>query len=235
MEQRVAPIEVRAVDDQPGRFEAVVMRYDVVDDYDTIFDYGVFTDSLERRLPRITWGHDWAEVIGRYVDYRDTPEGLTLIGQLDDFDAVPRARQAYAQMQSGTIDEFSVGFRAVDTYKDADGRKHFRQAILDEVALVLSGAVPGTQLVAVRHQQRTGDVPAHLVIDLAREIAAGTLTREEATLALDLAAGGSPSTTTVAATSGCDDPDAPLPQSVGVDIDQADVDTADRLLDSLGL
>lgn len=223
MEQRVAPIEVRAVDDQPGMFEAVVMRYGIVDDYDTVFDFGVFTDSLERRLPRITWGHDWAEVIGRYVDYRDTPDGLTLIGQLDDFDAVPRARQAYAQLQSGTIDEFSVGFRATDTYKDADGRKHFRTAILDEVALVLSGAVPGTQLVAVRHQTRSTDVPANLVIDLARELAAGTLTREEASLALDLAAGGSSSTVpTGPAESSSDDPGVVVPRDAGVDFDQAD-------------
>lgn len=231
MEQRVAPIEVRAVDDQPGRFEAVVMRYDVIDDYDTVFDPGVFTASLERRLPRITWGHDWAEVIGRYVDYRDTPDGLTLIGQLDDFDAVPRARQAYAQMQSGTIDEFSVGFRATDTYRDADGRKHFRAAILDEVALVLSGAVPGTQLVAVRHQARTSDVPSGLVIDLARELAAGTLTREEADLALDIAAGGTPSTAAAVDGVSCsDDPGVDIPRDAGVDYDQADV-----ILETFGL
>lgn len=233
LEIRRAPVLVRAATDQPGLFEAVVMRYGVVDDYRTVFDPGVFSASLADRLPRIAWGHDWTDVIGRVVDYRDTDTELTLIGQLDDFDAVPRARQAYAQLLSGTIDEFSVGFRVLDDYTGDDGLKHFRAALLDEVSLVLAGAVPGTQLLAVRHQERTVTVPQTLVVDLAAQVAAGTLTKDAALIALDLAAGDSTVAPLPPASSDEAAPPTVLPldgPAGGLEIDQAD-----RLLDDLGL
>lgn len=199
--------EVRMPDGEGRTFEAVVMHYGVVDDYETIFDAGCFADSLKERLPRITWAHSWSDVIGRYVDYRDTPETLTLIGELDDFDAVPRARQAYAQLKSGTIDQFSVGFARDKIVEDDDGKIHFTRARLDEAALVLAGAVPGTKLVGVR--SRSGldvvrQVPEDFVIDLAKQVAAGTLTKEAAQVAVDLAAGDAP----VAPVQSSDAPDA---------------------------
>lgn len=190
-EVRAIRAEIRAPEDKPGLFEAVVMRYGTVDDYDTVFDPGVFAKSLETRLPRLTWGHNWAELIGRVVDYKDTDETLTVVGQLSDFDAVPRARQAYAQMLDGTIDNFSVGFRRNST-REVDGRTHFTESTLDEVALVLAGAVPDTELVAVRSiglpvsRRRVDET---LVIDLGKQVAAGSLTHAEALAALDLAAG----------------------------------------------
>lgn len=195
-EHRTISGEVRAPGD--GRtFEAIVMRYGTLDDYETIFDPGCFTGSLEKRLPRITWSHDWTDVIGRVVDYKDSPETLTIVGELDDFDAVPRARQAYAQLTSGTVDQFSVGFRRTST-QDVEGVTHFTEATLDEIACVLSGAVPDTELVGVRSKMvtiRSGlVVPESLVIDLAKQVSAGSLTQDEAKIALDLAAGGVPGT-----------------------------------------
>lgn len=187
-ETRAYHSEIRAVPEDPGRFEALVVVYGILDDYGTIFDPGCFTESIEARLPRITWAHSWSEPLGRYVDFRDSDEGLTLIGEFDDFDAVPRARQAYAQLLSGTIDQFSVGFHSIDRYEE-DGVVHFRKVGLDEVALVLVGAVPGTKLLAVRSSIGVREVPEDLVIDLAKQVARGDLTQEAAKVAIDLAAG----------------------------------------------
>lgn len=219
--------EIRVPDDGSRTFEAVVMRYGVLDDYNTIFDAGCFAGSLKERLPRITWSHDWADVIGKYVDYRDDDEELTLIGQLDDFDAVPRARQAWSQLRSGTIDQFSVGFRATDTYTDDEEYKHFRTAGLDEAALVLVGAVPGTKLVSVRSKSPSGtsilrEVPEDLVVSLGKKMAAGELTYEEATAALSLA-GGEPAPH-----------HAPVHTNQHV-LDDGTIDAAEQALDALGL
>jgi HK97 family phage prohead protease len=205
LERRTVHAEVRTSDDSPGLFEAKVMRYDVLDDYRTVFDPGTFRESLEERLPRITWGHDWADVLGQYVDYKDTREHLELVGQLDldmidgtNTPAVPRAHQARAQLRSRTITDFSVGFRRTKdgVYKDDEGVEHFRSARLDEVALVLAGAVPGTELLAVRTPTvrlvRTTEglvVPVETVVAITKLVASGELTREEANIALDLAAG----------------------------------------------
>ena len=183
--------EVRVANDG-HTIEAVVLAYNVVDDYNTRFRPGCFAESLEGRLPRICWAHRWDEPLGRWVDYRDTSTELTLIGELDDFDAVPRARQAAAQLQSGTIDQFSVGFlrladEAVDP-EDVGGQRgvvDITKGQLDEASLVLVGAVPGTKLLAVRSGLV---VPEDAVVDLAKRVVAGELTKDEAKAALDLLA-----------------------------------------------
>lgn len=217
--------EIRATPDS-RTFEAVVVNYGVLDDYDTIFDAGCFAASLEERMPRITWAHDWSEPLGRYVDYRDTDKSLTLIGEFDDFTAVPTARRAHAQLLSGTIDQFSVGFHRIDSYEDDDNHTHFRKAGLDEAALVLVGAVPGTKLLSVRSGQGgRREVPEALVIDLAKKVTAGELTQQEAAVAIDLAAG----IPTVG---------EPAPEPKAVELSAEDVATlaaADEALEALGL
>lgn len=220
--------EVRAVADDPGRFEALVVVYSVLDDYETIFDPGCFTESLQQRLPRITWAHSWSEPLGRYVDFRDSNEGLTLIGEFDDFDAVPRARQAYAQLLSGTIDQFSVGFHSIDRYEE-DGIVHFRKVGLDEVALVLVGAVPGTKLLAVRSSLGLREVPEDLVINLAKQVASGDLTQKEAKVAIDLAAGEAPAVGSGDDSTADTEPVEPDPATIAASAE------ADEALEALGI
>jgi len=198
-ERRTVPLgEVRVPDGDGRTFEAVVLNYGVVDDYGTRFRPGCFAQSLEERMPRICWAHRWDEPLGRYTSFRDTDTELTLVGEFDDFDAVPRARQAMAQLRSGTIDQFSVGFmRLADEVVDPDevegrtGIVDITRGQLDEASLVLVGAVPGTKLLTVRSSEgATLMVDPDTVVDLARQINAGEITFEEAQTALTLAAGG---------------------------------------------
>ena len=188
-------MEFRAIKDaKPGTFEAIVMRYNVMDDYRTKFAPKVFHDSLEQRLPRIVWGHDWTDPIGRWVDKDDNRTRLKLRGELDldmietlsadgetvtgTRPAVPRAHQAYSQLRTGTIDQFSVGFwpedgKLVEERAD-DGEDDyyflFTRARLDEVSLVLVGAVPNTQLVGVRSYHILSRGPALISKDKAAAV-----------------------------------------------------------------
>ena len=143
-----------------GRITARVLTYGTVDSYATTFAKGVFTESMQDRMPRIVWSHDWADVIGVWQGYEEDDSGLTLIGQLDldmipgtNTPAVPRAHQALAQLRSGSIDQFSVGFWPLD-YREVtmDGQEvvEFTRGTLDEASLVMVGAVPGTKLLALR-------------------------------------------------------------------------------------
>lgn len=179
---RVGNFRALASDESPNRFIATVMRYDTVDDYQTEFAPDVFGESLRQRMPRIVWGHDWTDPIGRWLEWTNVRDEsgirLDMIGEFDDFEAVPRARQAYAQLKSGTIDQFSVGFVPDDgemVLKDGEEVLRFTRARLDEVSLVLVGAVPGTQLLAVRNRpiivQRaemviSKDLAASVLLDL---------------------------------------------------------------------
>lgn len=177
--------EVRAVTDE-GTFEVLAVAYDVVDDYGTRFVPGVFNDSLEQRLPVIAWAHDWSEPIGRATGWRETDEGLFITGRLDLGGSVERAKQAHEQMRSGTLTDVSVGFwRLADRTAD-DGVTEITRGDLDEVSVVLRGAVPGAKLLAVRSKRSGELVDMDAVVGIAKKVAAGELTQPEADEALRL-------------------------------------------------
>lgn len=190
--------EVRVVDEGKRQFTAKVLTYNTIDDYGTIWKPGCFDESLSARMPRIAWAHRWDDPIGHYTEVVKNSErdGLILLGQLSDFDAVPRARQAYSQMKDGTIDQFSVGFTRQkwsnvddDELRAAGAYEEMQKALLDEASPVLVGAVQGTALLGVRSG---GKVPLDDVVELARRVKAGELSREEADVALQLIAGEVP-------------------------------------------
>jgi len=144
-----------------GRIIADVLNYDKLDDYGTMFAPRVFHESMERRMPRICWGHDWKDPLGQWVDRDDNTTRLRLVGDLDldmihgtNTPAVPSAHRAYAQLKSGTIDEFSVGFVRQSDERSASGKGvRITKGILDETSPVLVGSVPGTKLVSVRSRR----------------------------------------------------------------------------------
>lgn len=166
----------------------------VVDDYGSLWMPDVFDRSLDERLPTLAWAHSWSEPIGRATAWEADGDLRTITFRLDDPAAVPTAGRAYAQVQSGTIDDCSVGFSNTqrrdptdDEVKQYPGiREVILEADLDEVSLVLRGAVPGAKVLAVR--ARGAEVDADLVIELARRVEAGDITQAQAEIALDLAA-----------------------------------------------
>lgn len=141
--------EIREVGD--GRtVEALAVAYGVVDDYGTRFVKGAFAESLTKRMPALAWGHDWSEPVGRITDYRDEDDGLYVTARLSDPDAVPRSRQAIAQLRDGDITDVSIGFMRLADRKADDGVTEITEAEIDEVSLVLRGAVPGAKILATR-------------------------------------------------------------------------------------
>lgn len=157
VEFRSVKAEVRTVGEEVERlFEAEVVPYDVIDDYGSVWRPGVFSRSLERKPPKVAFGHDWHEPIGLVIAHRESATGLEVRARLDEFDAVPKAKQAYAQLKSGTLDEFSFGFERVtievpsEEQRAAGAKEIITEARLYEISPVLAGAVPGTKLLSVR-------------------------------------------------------------------------------------
>lgn len=175
MSTRHTRMQVRAKGSK-GEFVARVLTYGTIDDYGSVWLPGVFAESLATRMPVVAWGHQWTEPIGRFLGVsRDDRTALELVGRLDLHPDVPRARQAWAQLQSGTVNEWSVGFSreqwvdldnpgAVVPGVEASQVEQWRQqnawevmvkASLDEVSVVLAGAVQGTDTLALRGRRRT--------------------------------------------------------------------------------
>lgn len=188
-ERRQATGEIRAATDEGGT-PSVTLRAitpGVVDDYGSVWMADCFDEHLAQRLPALVWAHNWSDPIGRGVDFRTSSDGPDVIFEFDDFDAVPQARRAWVQVRSGTIRDCSVGFMVPtggrreptsDEQRQWPGvREVITKAELDEVSLVLRGAVPGARVLAVR----SGDsVPADVAGRLLAELAAGSITLEDA-------------------------------------------------------
>lgn len=169
----------------------------IVDDFGSVFMADAFDASIKARMPVLCWGHDWAEPLGPAKGTRKADDGAPEIDfEFSDFDAVPMARRAHAQVQDGTILDCSVGFSDTERRPPSEEEKArwpgctevITKASLDEVSLVLRGAVPGAKVVSVRSGQAQVDLEA--VVDLARRVAAGEITQDEAQAAVDLLSTG---------------------------------------------
>ncbi len=174
-------LEIQDVSEDGRNFTAMAVRYGVKDSFSTIFDRGCFNDSLGQRLPTITFGHSWADIVGRAKSWEDTDEGLIIHARLSDPEAVPRARQLMAQLRDGDIDDVSVGFSVDDEgqKRDEEGVTHFVRATLDELAIVLKGAVPGARVLAVRSSP-TAVIRAETAGQICARLETGQITLREA-------------------------------------------------------
>lgn len=193
MKHEVRRAEVRATNgDKPG-VTLKVIRSGVVDEYGSLWKADAFDESLGVRLPTLVWHHNWEEPLGPAVGFRAGADGPEVDFHFSDFEAVPMARRAHAQVSDGTIRDASVGFVVPkggrreptdDEIRMFPGvREVIEKADADEVSLVLRGAVPGAKVLAVR-SGRSVDFDA--VVELARRKVAGEISEDEAKAALEL-------------------------------------------------
>lgn len=183
--------KITDVDSDVKGYTATIIRYGVTDDYQTRWRPGVFTRSLAEWMPVNTWGHAWSEPIGRMDDVRHDGDDRTDAHFRLDLDlidgtdrpAVPRAWQAQTQLRSGTLRSVSVGFSREKFVVADDDVPEFVEADLDEVGLVLRGAVPGAEVTGLRSRHR---VSIAELAELARRVEAGRMTEPEAQTALRL-------------------------------------------------
>jgi HK97 family phage prohead protease len=204
----------------------------IVDDYGSVFMPDTFDGSLEERMPTLAWTHSWSEPIGRAFAWKVDGDLRSIEFRFDDFDDVPTARRAWSQCQPGpngepaTIDDCSVGFSGTKRREPTDeelerwpgAREIITKADLDEVSLVLRGAVPGAKVLSLRSRDgRVASVAEDAVMDVARKVAAGEMTEVEGKAYLNLIAQDAPA--------------APPVDTGEVPPDAGDVATVDAAID----
>jgi HK97 family phage prohead protease len=153
LQYRVAPEgSVRDMDDTK-RQALVSFPWEVLDTYKTDFERSAFDAELAVRLPTACWQHIRSEPIGRAIEHQKTSKANELRVQFSDFDAVPRARQAFTQMRDGDIEDWSYGFDKAKSIKHPDGdptHNRFMQARMAEISPVTVGSIPGATTLGVR-------------------------------------------------------------------------------------
>jgi hypothetical protein len=205
IERRIFRGQFRAVPGSNGRQRwATAVSYNIPDDYGTVWLPGCFDEALGTRMPTILYGHDWDDlehVLGAGIDFRQTPAdvGPPGVDVLMEFAKVPAADLALqllatdATSRGAVLRDVSVGFDR-EEWKTRDqldpallamgACEAMVKAGMDELSLVVRGAVPGA---VIRSKRAAIDVDA--VVAIAKRKAAGELTDAEAQAALDLLAG----------------------------------------------
>lgn len=180
-------LSVSASSKVDGVIEMRVITYDTQpDDYGTIWRRGCLTAGLNKRLPIILWAHDIVAPIGRGVSWRDSADGPLVTARLDNHPDVPLARQAIAQLQSGTLTDVSLGFSHAVKEEPTSaeflmwGRSRTKEAIVsavcEEISIVYRGAVPGAEVLSLRHNSSATTMPATSQRDMALALIDGRMT-----------------------------------------------------------
>jgi HK97 family phage major capsid protein/HK97 family phage prohead protease len=117
---------------------------------------GAFQKSLAAhrragRQPLLLWMHDIAEPIGKWLDVRETPEGLAVKGKLTL--GTTRAREAYELLKDGALSGLSIGFRTLKSVRTKTGRL-LQELQLEEISLVALPALASARVYTVKSQPR---------------------------------------------------------------------------------
>jgi HK97 family phage prohead protease len=163
IERKSYPVtELKIADDQQGVIEAIVSVFSNTDSGNEKVMPGFFTKSIERKLPKGVWAHDWKQPIAKTLEAKELlpgdpqlPDSLKLLGgayikgqfNLD----TQRGREAYSDIKFGIVDEFSIGYRVVKDGKDKEsGARELIEGEWKEWSPVLVGMNDQTALISIK-------------------------------------------------------------------------------------
>jgi HK97 family phage prohead protease len=139
-----------------GEFTGVASVFGEVDLMGDTIAPGAFRKSLAEhkrkgRTPLLLWMHDITAPIGRWLDVRETAQGLAAKGRLI-LDTV-RGREAYALLRERALDGLSIGFRTIKSVRTKTGRL-LQEVQLEEISLVALPALASARVTSVKSTPR---------------------------------------------------------------------------------
>jgi phage head maturation protease len=151
----VAYANVHDLDEQHHQV-AVDFPHEVLDGHRTSWGTGCFDESFAKKLPIMLWQHIPSEPIGKGVRAEGLGRVSRVVGQFSDFDAVPRARQAFAQLRDGDLPGWSFHYRNARSVPHPNVRsaRRFTKAEMLEFSPVSFPSIPGTTTSGLRSAGR---------------------------------------------------------------------------------
>lgn len=153
------------IDDAQGIIECFVAGIGNKDSVGDICMPGCFTGSLKRRKPRVVWGHNWNEPIGKVLEIYEVPPtdnrlpakmraaGIGGLYARVQFNLKSeRGRQAFADVSFfGEEQEWSIGYKTLNADYDSQRQANMlREVELYEVSPVLHGANQLTATISIK-------------------------------------------------------------------------------------
>lgn len=157
---KTRPVELKALPDDEGVFEALVAVFGNKDLHGDVITPGAFADTLaewsQKSAPiPIYWSHRMDDPdynIGYVLEAKETDEGLWIKGQLD-FEA-GKGSQVHRLLKGKRVTQFSFAYDVVDGgWRESDELGDYyelRKLALHEVGPTPLGANPETELLAVK-------------------------------------------------------------------------------------
>lgn len=154
-----------SVDEAKGIVECFVAAIGNKDSVGDIIIAGAFDASLKRRKPRVVWGHDWNQPIGKVLDIYEVgprdprlPAKMRQAGVGGLFAKVQfnlkseRGREAFANLVFyGEEQEWSIGYKTLDAVYDNQRQANILKEVeLYEVSPVLHGANQLTATISIK-------------------------------------------------------------------------------------
>jgi HK97 family phage prohead protease len=133
---------------------------------------GCFTESLKRRKPRVVWGHNWNEPIGKVLEIYEVgpndprlPQKMKQRGVGGLFAKVQfnlgaeKGKEAFANVAFfGLEQEWSIGYKTLDAvYDNGQQANLLKEVELYEVSPVLHGANQLTATLSIKSENQMDD------------------------------------------------------------------------------
>lgn len=162
---KAAPAGQIAVNQAKGIVEAFVAGIGNKDSVGDICAPGAFNGSLKRRKPRVVWGHNWNDPIGKVLEIYEVPasdprlpEKMKRAGIGGLYAKVQfnlnseKGKEAFANVQFfGLEQEWSIGYKTLDAVFDpAKQANVLKEVELYEVSPVLHGANQLTGTISIK-------------------------------------------------------------------------------------
>ncbi|GGA75953.1 hypothetical protein GCM10011385_32470 [Nitratireductor aestuarii] len=150
-ERKFAGLRIADVD-RDGTFSGYASVFGRVDLGREVVERGAFVESIDRRGAggiRMLFQHDPAQPIGTWQKIKEDARGLYVVGRLAP--GVARASEVLELMRNKAIDGLSIGFRTIQSTKDArTGVRHIRKADLWEISVVTFPMNPEARIERVK-------------------------------------------------------------------------------------
>ena len=153
------------IDEAEGIVECFVAGIGNKDSVGDICAPGAFNASLRRRTPRVVWGHDWNQPIGKVLEIYEVPAsdprlpkkmkqaGIGGLYARVQFNLKSeRGREAFASISFFGMDqEWSIGYKTLDAvFDNARQANILKEVELYEVSPVLHGANQLTGTISIK-------------------------------------------------------------------------------------
>lgn len=161
-----------STNDAKGIVECFVAAIGNKDSVGDICLPGCFNGSLNRRKPRVVWGHNWNEPIGKVLEvYEVGPNDPRLPTKMKSngvgglfakvqFNlASERGREAFANVKFfGDEQEWSIGYKTLDAVFDTSRQANMLKEVeLYEISPVLHGANQLTGTISIKSDKENSD------------------------------------------------------------------------------